>query len=236
MRNKTVILKCLFVVFLALIPSLFSSLMALFNNGQNVIVNYYNFNLGIHSALSWLMQSFQYSFPILVLLFLTNELFADYGFNKISIKEWSKSLFRLLGLSILFSIILGVIVMLIMFFYKDFNYEDLYKLIGGEKNSVFAFSLNLIPIILIAFTEELCFRSYLYINLNKIIKNKWICIVIVNLLFGICHVYQGLIGMIGTFFIGIIFSIEFKNHKNIYTISVFHALRNIVTFILRTMV
>ena len=236
MRNKTVILKCFFVVFLALIPSLFSSFMALFNNGQNIIVNYYNFNLGIHSALSWLMQSFQYSFPILVLLFLTNESFADYGFNKISIKEWSKSLFRLLGLSILFSIILGIIVMFIMLFYKDFNYEDFYKLIGSEKNSVFAFSLNLIPIVLIAFTEELCFRSYLYINLNKIIENKWICIVIVNLLFGICHIYQGLIGAIGTFFIGIIFSIEFKNHKNIYTISVFHALRNITTFILRTMV
>jgi membrane protease YdiL (CAAX protease family) len=235
MINKTVILKCFFVVFLVFIPSLFFSLTALLNNGQSVIVNYFNFNLGVRSALSWLMQSFQYGFPVLVLLFLTNESFADYGFNKISIKEWFKSLFRLLGLSILFSIILSIIVMLMMSFFKDFNYEDFYKLIGSRKNSIFAFSLNLIPIVLIAFTEELCFRSYLYINLNKIIKNKWICIMIVNLLFGICHIYQGLIGVIGTFFIGIIFSIEFKNHKNIYTISVFHALRNITTFILVTM-
>jgi len=234
-RNKTDILKCFFVVFLAFIPSLFFSLMALLNNGQNVIVNYYNFNLGIHSALSWLIQSFQYSFPILVLLFLTKESFADYGFNKISIKEWSKSFFRLLGLSILFSIMLTIIVMLIMFFYKDFNYEGFSKLIGMEKNSISAFSLNLIPIVLIAFTEELCFRSYLYINLNKIIENKWICIVAVNLLFGICHIYQGLIGVISAFFIGIIFSIEFKNHKNIYTISAFHALRNIIALVFRSM-
>jgi membrane protease YdiL (CAAX protease family) len=234
MQNKNVILKCLFVVFLAFIPGLFSALTVFLHNGHNVIANYYQFNLGIRSALSWLMQSFQYSFPILALLFLTHESFTDYGFNKISIKEWGKSLLRLLGLTVLFSIILGITVMLIMLFYKDFNYEYLYKAMGNEKNSVSMFALNLIPIVLIAFTEELCFRSYLYVNLNKIIKNQWICIIIVNLLFGVCHIYQGLIGVIGTFIMGIIFSIEFRNHNNIYTISVFHALRNIAALAFRT--
>jgi hypothetical protein len=236
MRNKSAILKCLFVLFLVFVPSLFFSLATLFNNGQNIVVNFYNFNLGIRSALSWLIQSFQCGFPVLALIALTNESFADYGFNKISAKEWLKSLFRLLGLTVLSSIVLGIIAMLIMIFSKDFNYEDFYELVSREKNSIAAISLNLIPMTLLAFTEELCFRSYLYVNLNKIIENKWVCIIVVNILFGICHIYQGLIGVVGTFFVGIIFSIEFKNHKNIYTISVFHALRNAVALVMRTMI
>jgi membrane protease YdiL (CAAX protease family) len=118
-------------------------------------------------------------------------------------------------------------------FYKNYNYGNILELVEQENNTGKMILINLIPLILMAFAEEVCFRSFLYRNLCTIVKKKWICIIFVNLLFGAGHIYQGLMGVLGTFVIGIVFSIEFEKHNNIYTISIFHALRNIIDLIIR---
>ncbi|MDR1182724.1 MAG: CPBP family intramembrane metalloprotease [Bacteroidales bacterium] len=65
-----------------------------------------------------------------------------------------------------------------------------------------------------AFTEELCFRSYFYNNINKIIQNKWVCIIMANLLFSFGHIYQGIYGCIYSFVLGMLMSVEYKNRNN----------------------
>jgi membrane protease YdiL (CAAX protease family) len=240
--KKNAILKCLFVIFLIIIPNIFISLTVFQNEEHNVFFSFYNFNLGISSALAWLIKSLQWGVTLLLLMYLTKESFSDFGFNKITIKELCKSLLRLLGLTILFLIILSIIITITLVLFKglggveNFDYKNIYSLSEKEKNAVSSVIINIIPIIFIAFTEELCFRSYLYKNLTKIIDNKWICIVIVNILFGIGHIYQGIFAIFSTFIIGFIFSIEFKKYNNIYSISIFHALRNIIIFFIRAIV
>ena len=216
------------------IPGLLVSFRELIYRGKDVFFNYYNFNLNYYSALSWSIQAFQFSIPILIIIYLSREAFYDYGFNKISIKESLKSFLRLLGLTLLSSLIFGIISLVIIMFYKGFNYETMYNLIQKEENTSTIILVNILPIMLRAFTEELCFRSFLYNNLRKIINGKWICIIVVNLLFAIGHIYQGIMGVAGAFIIGIVFSIEFQKHNNIYTISIFHGLRNLLTFFIRS--
>jgi len=232
MKNRNAILRCLFVIFLFCVPCYFAAFKIFLSSNGNIFFDNYSFTLDLNSALIRLFQVFEYGLPIIILMILTNDSFEEYGFNKISLINLLKSLFRILGLTLLFLIAFGIIISL--FFYKKINHEIIFKSLEEENNSTPMILINLAPIILSAFVEELYFRSYLYKNINKIIKNKWICIIIVNTLFGIGHIYQGIIAVFGTFIIGIVFSIEFKKHNNIYTISIFHALRNVLAFVLRT--
>lgn len=113
---------------------------------------------------------------------------------------------------------------------QKFNYEYIFNLSKGEKNTTPLIVIHLLLTFLKAFDEELLFRSFLYKNLNKIIGNKWVCVIIVNIIFGVVHIYQGIRVIFITFALGLIFSIEFKKHNNIYTVSIFHALRNLYVF------
>jgi len=236
-KNKTILLlKCSLVVFLMFLPSFFSSVVVFFDNDENnILFSSFNFDLGINSALSWLIHSIQVSLPIILLIMVSNESFKEYGFNKISIKEFILSLFRLTGLTIGFSLIVGIIIGCI-YLLTPINLDNniIEKVLAQEKNSPSIILINVIPMALVVFSEELCFRSYFYINLNKLLKNKWVCIIIINLLFSICHLYQGLIAVMGTFAIGLAFSVEFKKYNNIYTIAIFHLIRNIIALIVRT--
>jgi membrane protease YdiL (CAAX protease family) len=231
MKNRNAILRCILILFLFCVPNYFLA-FRIFLNGQNIYFNNYIFNFNIFSTLMSFVKVFQYGLPIIILMILTNESFEEYGFNKISLNNLFISLLRILGLTILFLIGFGIIIGLL--FYKKIDYENISKILEKENNTALMILINIIPITLLAFVEELYFRSYLYKNLNKIIENKWVCIIIVNFLFGIGHISQGIIPTFGTFITGLVFSIEFKKHNNIYTISIFHALRNIISFILRT--
>jgi membrane protease YdiL (CAAX protease family) len=236
MKNRDAILRCLFVIFLFCVPSYLAAFKIFLSSNENNFLSNYSFTLDFYSVLIMFIQVLQYGLPIIILMILTNDSFEEYGFNKVSLKDLLKSLLRMLGLTLLFLIIFGIIVGIIigLLLYKEMNYENIFTSLEKENNNTLMILLNLVPITLLAFIEELYFRSYLYKNLNKIIENKWICIITVNILFGIGHIYQGIIAMFGTFIIGLVLSIEFKKHNNIYTISIFHALRNVLAFVLRT--
>jgi len=229
------ILKCLLVLLVAVIPSTFRAITSyLKEDPEKIFINYYNFDLGIYSALSWLIMALQFAFPVLLVIIISNESFQDYGFNKISIKNAAKALLRLFLFIFGPPLVLAIIcagLLLVFFNYVDY---DIFKgILFKERIPVQMFLINILPIILVSFTEEICFRSFLYTNLNKIFKAKWVCILITNLLFSVCHIYQGIAGVIFAFFFGVVCGIEYKNHKNIYTIGIFHAIRNIIAFAIR---
>jgi len=229
------ILKCLLVVFVVVIPSTFRAITPLFKEEpKNISFIYYNFDLGVYSALSWLIMALQFAFPVLLVILISNESFKDYGFNRISIKDAVKALLRL------FLIIFGpplllciICVILSLIFFNGVIYDIFDGILFKEKIPLQMFLINILPIILVSFTEEICFRSFLYTNLNKIINSKWVCIFITSLLFSGYHIYQGILGVIFAFFFGIICGMEYKNHKNIYTIGTFHAIKNIIAFAVR---
>jgi membrane protease YdiL (CAAX protease family) len=217
-------------------PNLFNSIEYLINeNQESTLFSFYNFNLGIYSSLSWLIISIQVSFPIILLLIVGNESLKEYGFNTFSIKDFIKSFVRLLSSMLCFLIVAGMIYSYIIpSIYKNFDANIIHQSIYNEKNSTLMIIINIVPMALIAFSEELCFRSYFYINLNKLLNNRWVCIIISNLLFSIPHIYQGIMAVVMAFFMGIIFSMEFKKYNNIYTITIFHTIWNIIILIIRT--
>jgi membrane protease YdiL (CAAX protease family) len=236
-KDKLIIqLKCLLIVVLMFFPNLFHSMEYLIHeNQESTLFSLYNFDLGIYSALSWLIISIQVSFPIILIMIIGNESFNTYGFNAFTVQDLIKSLARLLSLMVGILIVAGIIIAyIISYIYTDFDPNIMQQSILNEKNSLLMIVINIIPIVLVAFAEELCFRSFLYINLNKLINKKWVCIIISNVLFAIYHIYQGITAVIMVFLMGIIFSMEFKKHNNIYTITIFHAIWNISTLIFRT--
>ncbi|MDR1127445.1 MAG: CPBP family intramembrane metalloprotease [Treponema sp.] len=125
-------------------------------------------------------------------------------------------------------IIIGIVITVIQYIFKLNLQNDTIKFnIEIRKSNISLFILCIIPLFLSAFTEELCFRSYFYNNINKIIQNKWVCIIITNLLFSFGHIYQGIYGCIYSFVLGMLMSIEYKNRNNIYTIIIFHMVMNV---------
>jgi hypothetical protein len=232
MKDKNAILKCLLIAFLVIIPSLYDSVVSLYKVG-----GIHSLALNAYFSISLLIQSSKIGFPVLLLLYFEKDSYKEYGFKKIIIKELFISLLRMLGYFLLFAIIISIaggiiIVILSSFgFLKSFTDQIQNQVIRINNNHFSLILLNIIPIAFAAFVEELCFRSFLYINLNRIIVNKIKCIVIISILFSICHIYQGLFGIVQTFVLGMTLGFEFKRSKNIFLISIFHLIFNIVAFV-----
>jgi membrane protease YdiL (CAAX protease family) len=238
-EKRIILLKCMMIIFLIFLPSLINAVNALLTIEPNIILNrQFNFKLNIFSAISSSVNSFQVSFPIILLIIIGNDSFKNYGFNKIRIKHLTISLFRLAGINI--SVLIAFRIVNIIFNggfnSEEFTNDTIKKIFNSESNNIHMIIINIIPIMFMAFTEELCFRSYLYINLNKLIINKYTCMIIINLLFSICHIYQGIIPSIQLFIFGLILSIEFEKNNNIFTIAIFHSLNNIYAFLIKEII
>jgi membrane protease YdiL (CAAX protease family) len=234
MNNKKAFLvsKCLLVIFLIIIPGTFIPLVNLIGNTDNIkwTIDFYS-KMTINNLLSMVVTSLQISFPIIFIIILSKESFKEYGFNKISKKDLALSILRQLLSFIGIMVVIGIVIIVIQYIFKLNLINDTTKFnIEIRKSNIFLFILSIIPLFLGAFTEELCFRSYFYNNINKIIQNKWVCIIITNLLFSSGHIYQGIYGCIYSFILGMVMNIEYKNRNNIYTIIIFHMITNVYAF------
>jgi membrane protease YdiL (CAAX protease family) len=230
-KERTFILsKCFLIIFLIIIPGTFVPLVNLIGNTDNIkwSIDFFS-RMTINNLLSMVVTSLQVSFPIIFIMILSKESFNEYGFNKISKKDFVLSILRQFLMLIGIMIIIGIVITVMQYIFQLNLLNDTIKFnIKIRKNNVSLFLLSIIPLFLSAFTEELCFRSYFYNNINKIIQNKWLCIIITNLLFSVGHIYQGIYGCIYSFVLGIVMSIEYKNKNNIYTIIIFHMITNIL--------
>ena len=82
--------------------------------------------------------------------------------------------------------------------------------------------------------EEILFRGFLITRISKFIKvNKFsdlISLFITSILFGLCHLYQGLSGAISTGIIGLIFGIIFLSfNKNLWYSILTHGFVNLTS-------
>jgi membrane protease YdiL (CAAX protease family) len=237
MNKKTIfsLSKCLLAIFLIIVPGTFIQFVNVITNINTVKWNVDYFSkLSMYQLLSMVVVSLQISFPMIFIIGLSKESFNEYGFNKIEKKEFVVSILRLFLNYIVIMFIIGIIIAIIQYILKInlINTVTEYD-IRDRKSNISLFVLSIVPLFLSAFTEELCFRSYFYNNLNKIIQNKWMCIIITNILFSLGHIYQGVYGCIYSFALGMAMSIEYKNKNNIYTIIIFHLIMNICSFAIR---
>jgi membrane protease YdiL (CAAX protease family) len=84
----------------------------------------------------------------------------------------------------------------------------------------------------IAYFEELFFRVYLVGQFSDSPRGSHLAVLVSSLLFAGGHLYQGLIGGIGTFFIGLLLGYRYLRCRNWHEISIAHALYNFTVLLL----
>ena len=99
---------------------------------------------------------------------------------------------------------------------------------SGPKNladylSIAAASLS------IGFGEELLFRGYLISRWKRISGSAWQGVLISMLLFGINHAYQGLLGVIGTGVLGLVYALFFMRYRRLWPLVLAHALTDFIS-------
>lgn len=92
--------------------------------------------------------------------------------------------------------------------------------------------LILFTSVVIAYFEELFFRVYLVGQFSDSPRGSHIAILVSSLLFAGGHLYQGLIGGVGTFFIGILLGYRYLRCRNWHEIAIAHALYNFAVILL----
>lgn len=90
---------------------------------------------------------------------------------------------------------------------------------------------KIIPLLIIAFTaaaymEELLFRAYLYQNLAKW-NSPRVAMIISSFLFCLPHIDQGSGALIGTFILGLCFSMIYLKTKNLHIAAITHLFYNL---------
>ena len=106
--------------------------------------------------------------------------------------------------------------------------------------------LNSIQIVILCFYEEILYRMYLNFSLNKLfnflskkfikktIQQKFIditTIFLVAILFSLAHLYSGILNVVFALIASLVFSLIYKNTKNIIFPIITHVLYNILIFL-----
>ena len=86
--------------------------------------------------------------------------------------------------------------------------------------------LSILIIIFAAYREELYFRHYLLNSLKNILPLNWISIITSSLIFGMGHLYQGLVPAGISFIIAIWFCILYENNYSIHRLAGAHIMFN----------
>ena len=162
----------------------------------------------------------------LIIMFLSkyfrNEKWSEYGFKSISVRK--------LSFAILFGIVFG--------FADNFLIEPLLtKIVGVEPDlstyeNVKGNVNGLITLLALGWIigglfEEFFFRGYLFNRIQSIIHNqlvfKIIAIGVTSIVFAFAHNYQGIAGIIGTFYFSIIMGLlYFYFNRNTWYLIVIH--------------
>ncbi len=96
---------------------------------------------------------------------------------------------------------------------------------------------QILPLILLTcittgYREEIFFRSYLICTTEHYGFPTVITVLISSGLFSLGHVYQGLLGFLGTFTIGVFLSIIFIRKRNLHMVALGHGFYNFITLAL----
>lgn len=142
--------------------------------------------------------------------------------------------------SVMTYFIIGICLLyLLIVIYYHFNNKIRTKLIQAKENQLNTVSFSdMMPVtsrekhiwnyvsLTAGVTEEIIYRGFLIFSLSYLFPSFtiWLVIIISSLLFGLAHTYQGVIGVIRTAIIGILFSGLYIGLGSILPLIVFHFL------------
>lgn len=81
-----------------------------------------------------------------------------------------------------------------------------------------------------AFAEELVMRAYLLPRFERLLGSSTRSVIVTSLLFASLHIYQGLHGTIGAFFMGIVFGMMFVFWRRVWPLAIAHAVGNLIAY------
>lgn len=176
----------------------------------------------ITAALQFIHGNLSYFFGILIaLLALWGSKFKwiEFGLGKLS---WPKTSIRALLLAVLIFVVVDICIQ--PFIEHYLGLIDLSALDQLRGNFITYLIFILIMWVFAAFGEEFLYRGFFMKRLAMLLgdTNKaWlISAVLLSVLFGIAHQYQGLSGMITTGLIGFCFSLIFYKNRNNLTLAI----------------
>jgi membrane protease YdiL (CAAX protease family) len=165
---------------------------------------------------------------VLVSKYLRKEKWSDYGFSLIQQRK------------LLIAITIGIV----FGFFDNFLIEPLITKLVGVEPDLSAYAAvkgniaGLIGMLALGWVvgglfEEFFFRGYLYYRLNSIFTNpllhKWISILVTSIVFAFAHNYQGINGIIGTFWFAIMMGLlYFYFGRNVWYLIIIHGLYDTV--------
>jgi len=169
---------------------------------------------------------------MLSMKYIKKEKWSQYGFRSIRLKEF----------------LLAIAIGIIFGFVDNYIIEPLItKLVGAEPDlssyaGVKGSILGLIGLLALGWVvgglfEEFFFRGYIFYRLNSIINNqvlfKCVAITLTSSVFAFAHYYQGIGGIIGTFWFAIIMGLlYFYFRRNIWYLIIIHGLYDTVGIII----
>ena len=132
-------------------------------------------------------------------------------------QSWKKVWFQAISLSLIILVVIDIIFTPFLELLSE-EQVDVSALDGLRGNFVSYIIFIVFMWIVAAFGEEFVYRGLLVKRLGLLLGNKkyslWIAVIASSLLFGIAHRYQGIMGMINTFTVGLIFGVIFIKSKN----------------------
>jgi membrane protease YdiL (CAAX protease family) len=227
------------ILFLVVIPGIYTSsailLREVIKDGNNIWLGLTKNNADILGRNPEIfITRFSILIPLLAVIYLSKETLGQYGFIRFKPLEILQGNLKILLYFTLFTLLFGILIgVLTLFFKMPDSIKSLGSLTGAGKihPGIISLVISYIALTFNSIVEELCFRSYFYIKLKEILKNEWVCIFIISLLFGLCHTYQGVYGFIVIFLLALALSINFRKYRNIYTLIVFHTIKNSIALL-----
>ncbi|MBN2651057.1 MAG: CPBP family intramembrane metalloprotease [Spirochaetales bacterium] len=187
--------------------------------------------IDVGSFLDYRMLIFQ-AFIFIILLgsvLLGITLKQELDFSEFGVKKFDlKVVFAAFGVSLIIytiNLAFGLLFQLIKGGFEDYSY-----MVGTTAN--LSFPLTLAGIIFLAtvvgYAEELFFRSYLFVVMKKL--PSALIVLFSSAFFSIGHIYQGIEGVVVTFFIGIFLGIIYLKTRNLHLVAIAHALYDVFAF------
>jgi membrane protease YdiL (CAAX protease family) len=74
-------------------------------------------------------------------------------------------------------------------------------------------------------------RGYLIARLERLLRSTWLPVLISSVLFGSCHLYQGVQRAIAVFAVGLVYAVWFCFLRRLWPLCMAHAATNIIHYL-----
>lgn len=178
-------------------------------------------------VINYLFGAIPHIAVIIYLLYLQKIPLASYGIvkPKASTIGWTGAAFGL-ALVVMFT------VTLVYSLFPDTIRDNL----GGKQpfgiNSALEIPLAFLLCLAVGYREEIYFRSYLTTRFTELGVKPVPAVIGVSLVFGMAHWGQGVIGVVTTFFIGVVFGLIFNAKKDLHAVALAHTFYNFAVILM----